>query len=397
MKSDTTKNDFLDIELIKQFRQEINKDNNVFINDIDLKEKYDLICVFLDRMTTAVEYLNNQNIPFEAETDFTNFMVYACIVFDGINKLSENFFQKRPDLIERKELSKSANVYGKPFFNEDNCPTDYKFFEFLRALTFAHPYEVDNRQRKFMDNNEIYRSPWVICRSHFDDKYNVGVRIYSNKQGKLIDLTVPFDELKAFIVEVYSNLSNYTKWAEDEITHRESKWKEQKVNRNQDSILILKDISNILKNRFVETYSIDLAISYLTCNVTNVKNENSINLFRKAIISKISVICDCVEVLDYESMEDALSILSDTPRKMHDSAHYELEKIYTYLDEKSEKVDLYSNEAWGLIQAKNFAAGFAKKWVTIDVDNMDYSEIKLLVATACYLEKEAQEKGEVLQ
>lgn len=69
-------------------------------------------------------------------------------------------------------------------------------------------------------------------------------------------------------------------------------------------------------------------------------------------------------------------------------------KIFYYLDERSEIIDPYSNEAWGLKQAEDFANGFAKKWVKIDVETMQYDEIKLLIYTACYLERKEQTSRE---
>lgn len=78
---------------------------------------------------------------------------------------------------------------------------------------------------------------------------------------------------------------------------------------------------------------------------------------------------------------------------MHQMAHYQLEKIYSYLDERSDCIDPASNEYWGLQQAYEFSQEFAKNWVTIDVRTMQYDEIKLLVAVACYLEKEKQDKA----
>lgn len=394
MKKQIEKNNFLDLKLINDFRQVINEHNAVFVNDIGLKNKYDLICVFLDRMTTAVKFLNEQSIPFEEETDFINFMVYACLIYDGINKLSENIYQKKPALSERKKLALAANIYGKPYFTDSNCLTDYVFFEFLRSLSFAHPYETDSRKRSFMDKGELFRSPWVISQSFNIKEYNVGVRIYSSKDGEITDLTVPFRELKSFVSDVYSNLNDFIKWAKEEIFQREKEWKKIKINRNQKPLMILESIKAILESRFVSTDSIDTAISYLMCSVSDVSNLKSVNLFKDAIIDSVGAVCNCVETLDYEGMECALELLYAIPDKISNNTCYQLEKIFCYLDEKSEYLDPFSNESWGLTQAKHFAEGFAKKWVFIDVDNLPYSEIKLLVRTACYLEKIEQEKEE---
>ena len=77
---------------------------------------------------------------------------------------------------------------------------------------------------------------------------------------------------------------------------------------------------------------------------------------------------------------------------MHQMAYYQLEKIYSYLDTRSEVIDKASNEYWGLKQAYDFSKEFAKKWVKIDIKTMQYDEIKLLVAVACYFESQEQKK-----
>ena len=90
---------------------------------------------------------------------------------------------------------------------------------------------------------------------------------------------------------------------------------------------------------------------------------------------------------------DVVPVLYIRPKNMHEYAHYQLEKIFSYLDKRSEHIELESNEAWGLIQAHEFSQEFAKKWVKIDVKTMSYDEIHLLVSTACYLESKEQEKN----
>ena len=69
--------------------------------------------------------------------------------------------------------------------------------------------------------------------------------------------------------------------------------------------------------------------------------------------------------------------------------YYQLEKIYSYLDNDSS----CSNVRYAIMLAKEFANGFAKKWVTYDFNNMSLGEIKLLTTVACYLEYMDQNKG----
>ena len=64
--------------------------------------------------------------------------------------------------------------------------------------------------------------------------------------------------------------------------------------------------------------------------------------------------------------------------------YYQLEKIFSHLDQRSEHIEPDSYEEWGLIQAHKFSQQFAKKWVEIDIRTMSYDEIHLLVSTAYY-------------
>lgn len=249
-----------------------------------------------------------------------------------------------------------------------------------------------------MEDGEIQMCPWVIidksgmtCRI----KNPVGIRIYSNKfEDDLQDILFSFDDVKAYIKSRYKCLKEITKWAKEELEKHIEEWKKRKINRNQDPVDILTEIKSVLTDRFQDASSIENLVVYLTCPISVEENRENVLKFRQAIIDVISAICDSVDNLDCESMEQIVGKLFAYPRKMHKMAHYQLEKIFSYLRDRSETIDPYSNEAWGLKQAGDFANGFAKKWVKIDVDTMQYDEIKLLVYTACYLERKEQEAEE---
>ena len=401
MKNNSIKNNYiLDKTKIKEFMLIINS-SEIFYSRPDLAERYNLICAFKDRLYTAVDYLNKYTSVPESETDFINYMVYASMLYDGIKHFYENLFSKVPDFIKRKKYFKNVKNYNSYYFTDETCPEDYVFFEYLRSMTFAHPYDTTKKRytnRLFMDNGEIHYCPWVVINditSIFNNiPDSVGIKIYSNKkrnESDIITLTFSFGSLQGFIQEVYNKgINNFIDWAKQEIDNQNSIWINTKVNRNRDTLSILKEIKSILETRFKDTYTIDRAIMYLTCDLTIDTNIKNVDIFRGAIKNKIIPLCDCIDNLDYEGIEEQLSLLYDRPDNLHDMADYQLEKIYTYLYERSEDIDPHSDECWGLQQAYNFYNQFAKKWVTIDVVTMQYDEIKLLVATACYLERQEQ-------
>ncbi len=395
-KVESKEKSFMDKQKIHEFMELINN-NEMFTNRSDLLLLYNLICTFKDRMFSAVDYLNKHCDCPTTEEDFVVFLVYACMIYDGFNKMHENLLHQVPPYKGKKKYFKYAKHYKEYYFNEDTCPSDDVFFEYLRAMAFAHPYEVSYRGRPFLEKNEKHYCPWVMVNSrmNFDDiKDSVGIRMYTNiDQNKIVSLTFSFKSLKGYIKSIYDTFPTLTKWAKDVISGQNAEWKLTKVNRLQDAVSVLNEIKSVLERRYENTYSIDDALSYLTCQLTIQSNIENVEKFRKAIESKIPSLCDSVDALDYEKMEDALAILYETPKVMHQMAHYQLEKIYSYLDERSDYIDPASNEYWGLQQAYNFSQEFAKNWVTIDVRSMQYDEIKLLIAVACYLEKEKQDKA----
>lgn len=384
---------YLDESLIWDLHNVI-ESSDIFMREEPLKHKYNLFCAFKDRMFSAVKYLNEHSNSPKTEEEFINFLVYAAIVRDGIIKLYQNLYGTRPPFIEEKKYFLDVRRYSEKYFTEGTQPTDDNFFEYLRAMAFAHPYETSGRNRPFLQNGEIHICPWVIVSKVgglFEIKNPVGIRIYSNKfEDDLLDILFSFDDLKAYIKSRFVCLKEITKWAKQELAQHIKEWKKRKINRNQDPVKVLTEIKKVLTDRFQDAGSIEGLLAYLQCPISNEEDRENVLKFRQAIIDAIPDICDSVDNLDCESMEQIISELFVYPKKMHQMACYQLEKIFTYLDDRSEVIDPYSDEEWGLQQAYNFSNEFAKKWVKIDVKTMSYDEIKLLVRTACYLEDQEQ-------
>ena len=384
---------FLDESIVRKFREAINS-SRIFNNSDKHKHRYNLTCAVMDRLDSAVRYLNQHSVHPQTEEEFICFLVYSCMLKDAIYKLYENVFHKLPPLKDEKKYFANAAHYFDPIFDENTCPSDDMFFEYLRSVAFAHPFETGYRNRPFLQKGETQCSPWVIVRSMFSDFGKddaVGVRIYSNVEERdLYDIQISFNAIKEYIKARYVCLNELTEWAKGEVIEQNEQWKETKVFRSENPIETIRSIKEVLLSRFEETYSISIAEKYLCCELTCQSNKENVSKYRKAIIAVLPRVCDCVDKLDYEELENALDILHVTPKKMHSHAYYQLEKIFCYLDQRSEHIEPDSNEEWGLIQAHEFSQQFAKKWVDIDIRTMPYDEIHLLVSTACYLEAKEQ-------
>lgn len=384
--------EYFDSSLLKEFREIINS-SNVFSDVPEYRHYWNLICVLLDRLDSATYYLNHHINQPETEEDFVFFLVYATILKDGIYKFHENIYGKKPKTTENKKWFKDAHGYSNLLFDEDNCPTDDVFFEYLRALAFAHPYGVDNRKRPFMSTNEIHYSPWVIPHCLLGrGKDDVGLRVYSSNDDGLKDIFVSFDKLKRYLLERYSLLKTFIKWGSEEIVKQNTKWKETKIDRNGNPIDALENACKVLESRFLEHYSIDDAIKFLKSSFTSNKNQTAVEVVKEKIISVIDPLCECIDKLDYEGMEECLSFLYKRPKNLHSHAHYELEKIFDYLDDERGDCLRGSDEEWGLIQAIHFYESYAKNYVDIDFKTMSYLDIKILIRTSLILGKE-DEKG----
>lgn len=386
---------FLNSKLCCDFRNAINS-SAIFKESEKHKHRYNLTCAVMDRIDSAVEVLNKFEESPKTDAEFICFLVYACMIKDGIYKLYENVFNKKPPCIEEKKYFYNVSDYTTEIFTQENCPTDDAFFEYFRSIAFAHPFETSKgrrEERTFMEEGEVQCSPWVISNNRFtpmDD--SVGIRLFSNKyESGLKDIYFSFGNLKNYIKTRYEYLVELTNWAKKEVVVQNDEWQQVKVKREDDSIKTLYNVKELLEERFQDSYEIDELITYLSCKSSISENEENVNKYKKTIVAIIPSICDCVDELDYEKLSDVISITYKKPKKTYQMFHYQIEKIFCYLNKKSSLVERGSNEEWGMIQADNFSKEFAKKWVTIKAYEMQYDEIKLLVSTACFLEWREQE------
>ena len=201
---------FLNIQLIQDLQcslHEFHRANDGAIPD----DQYNYLFAITARLDFCARFLNrHSNCPHSDEALLT-FMMYSCMLIDGIKQLLKilSIDVSVPD----EQLYFGALCKKAPLnLSESNCPTDDKFFEYFRALTFAHPFETS--RPKFLQSGEVQYSPWVIV-NHvpeiLDDSI-VGVRIFSNKHNRIIDLEFPFETLKGYIKSRYNLIASIIKW-----------------------------------------------------------------------------------------------------------------------------------------------------------------------------------------
>ena len=382
----------LDNDLNNKLREAVNSDD-LFWNDPVQKENWDLICAAMDRLDTSIDYINSHSDYSKNENDIILFFVHVSIIKDAIYQVSnslkidcsnkENIFYKYA-----KDYAIFKNIEEYENYRNSKNVADDQFYEYLRSLVFAHPAEtswsIPNRIQ-----NEIQYSPYLLSSTlqfHCDYKNPIGVQIYSNKRDTS-HICLDFEDLKQYVKNKYYKLELVINKYNSIVEEFKKEKKKHKVNRNQDDLSILKEIVTILDERYLEHYNIDELIDDLECNLTVVENRNNVELFRNQIKKIIPDLCDAVDKYDCDGIYSLCDTLLYSRPKAHQMMHYQLEKIFCYLND-----DGYGDIEWGLIQAEAFSKEFAKKWVVIKPYDMSFKEIKLLANVACYLEYQEQNK-----
>lgn len=378
--------DFLDQKICDDFRNTINR-TPIFMHDERYKSNFNLYCAIMDRVDDSIKYLNEHSESPKTESDFLVFIMYACMVLDAVNELQRNLkFKNTYD----NSTDKDAYLYFKEIcinqleLSADECPTDEQFFRYFRSLSMAHPFET-NRVAFLRENKEIQYSPWVIANSRFSGTPLVGIRIYSSKSDDIKDLKFPFSILKGYIQSRFELMKLATASLAEIVNHQLDIWKSEKIPATLSPIDTLNAIRDMLIRRYEKPYPINDLISCMTIELSNSDNNDILEDYQEVIKSNIPAIRAAVENLDYETMYELTdSIYGVRPERMHEQAHYQLEKIYTYLT--------HGDHTWGIEQADAFSNEFASKWVTIKAHSMPDYEIIILTHIACYYEAMEQSK-----
>jgi len=387
--------ELLNPSIIDSFRAAINC-TPIFTDDEKYKIHYNLCCAVMDRLDSSICYINSHQTAPETEESLLVFMMFSCMVVDAVRQVFSELGIKDKYPYESGEDAYRyfRNICRcRPLYIEDkDCPTDDKFFEYLRSIAFAHPFETS--RPKFFQKGEIQYSPWVIANSRvmavFGIEDGIGVRIYSNRFHDIQNLIFSFRTLNGYIQSRYHLIEEATAEINRIISDVEAKWRNDTVDQTLTPLDTLKDIKRILITRHESTYYIDTAISYIDCDLTVPENTINVTRFVDAIKTIIPDLCIAVNALDSEKTDTILrKVLLASPRFPHSLANYQLEKIYGYLNEDEGS----SNIQWGRQQAEEFFNEFAHKWVTIKPSVMNFTEIKLLVAAACFLEWEDQKNS----
>ncbi|EAE7928156.1 TPA: hypothetical protein IP933_002605 [Listeria monocytogenes] len=368
------------------------QDNNLLCYEPNYKSLFNMLTAGTTRIDSSLEYLKNNKDSIETEADLLNYIVNACLVLETIKRIMGNSHLDIKSVYSDRDNEKAFKFFkevamGEPLHIElVKCPTDDEFFEYFRSLSTMHP--IDTNRAKFLPikvgkTRETHYSPFVIVDDSTPEK-RVGIQIYTDTSDELMNLFIPLEQLNNYINTRYLQIQNIIDKLKQICKEKEDEWRKDKVKVESNIVDTLKNIKQILERRFENAYSIDLAIQYLECELTIKDNTGNVNSYRNEITNRVPQIVEAVDELDYNRMEELLSIVY---RPIHPSYDYQLQKIFEYLFEENENVDNYY---FGLMNAKSIANSFASEWVQIDCDKMTPTEIKLLLLTAFYMDENKQ-------
>lgn len=227
-------NDFLDSTLIRDFRNAINS-FELFSQHESYISKYSLWCSVIDRLDLCVAYLNKHTEHPKTDEDFLVFMMYATMLIDAIKQLfleiNIETQKSKVETIDNYKYFKSAYINSPIYNREKECPTDEKFFEYLRSMTFAHPFNT-NRPKFFVDG-EIQYSPYVISNPHSSvHSACVGIQVYSSIKSDIMTVYVPFPNILGYISSRFEKIIYATQWINDEKNKFIENWKMHPFHKN---------------------------------------------------------------------------------------------------------------------------------------------------------------------
>lgn len=388
----------LDTEIISKLRNTVNNQQNISYNKKCGKHRaWDKICAIMDRLDDTVYFLNELKLntgKYERSAfDFYDFMNNAAVIVDCIKELVKIFN------VHDDKIKKSTEIFNQ--LGNDGKGTDEKYFEYLRSLCSVHPVET-SRHRRYQAN-DFECSPYVVWNDgtiwRYDD-CDIYAIVYTSKDednNKRIQIYVSqiFEYVKTrldFVSEITNAIDKYQKQVICDMKNRIIK-KEKEFDNYID---YLRNLDKELKERYGSEvfYPFDYIINLFKIRLSNLKNQDKMNLYLNALKYAISFEHNSMQNMSYEGFENngllypkknietSLYIELCSPNSGSNERRrygYNLEKI-NYLSYDSG----YSNKQWAYKQL-NQAQAFVGKYISLECANGDF-EHYVLVQVALYLE-----------
>lgn len=376
-------NSLIDEKIYQELRKALNE-TEIFRCEKEYLKLYNLGYALLERVEKGAAYINEHIEPPSTDEEFFLMMMYGAMLVDASGLLLKELKVKSPyqkgeqisyccfaDICENQNLR----------LDDGTIPTDKEVWEYIRALSFAHPFETSRPQ--FLGKGEIQYSPAIIADTKpeflpVDAEPTIGILVYSTAFPEIKVLNIPYTRVLDYISSRYQLLALGTGRINQIIAEKKREWAKQKVEIGANVIDTLKSAATIMENRHEETRLGELVL-LLEVQSTFEENRLQIREYQSKIESAVPSIVGFIESLDTDGLNNYLEDILQVTKPKYGGADYQIQKIFSGLNQYADECE----QKWGLKQANAFYRECGYKWVKIDVSEMSNEEIKLLVRIAC--------------
>lgn len=169
----------LDVKLIEDFRDKINKNQFFYkhYQDIDGKNKWNVICSAMDWVETTVGGLPQINLDFEEvpwliplqSLNLMQYIISIDLLVDSIKQLFRVLGGKN-----LYPLSKDKEIFNKLEISDD------KYFKHIRAVFGTHPINLNTLDGVDDKSKKRYFASYSTKAMHKNEKKGYIVFLYSN-------------------------------------------------------------------------------------------------------------------------------------------------------------------------------------------------------------------------
>lgn len=398
---------------IKEELSNLLQSTKAFKVEESLAQQYLFACVVQDRLHDSINYLDSHLAPPQSVEAFYLFMIHADIVFSAVKEffkipiIKDNIKDPFGASCERDVRSKFfGGVFKRAFpkASSEDIPSDDDFFKYIRALSFAHPYETS--RAKFIDKKggERHYSPFPMIKNDLGFPVmangDIAIVVYSNGEGNSISdrqftITLQYATLKGFLVSRFDTLGEVIVFIREILDAKEKEWLQHKIDRTVAWPEILGQLRKIYGERHEDASCIEEFAHLLEtplslgCSM----NEKSVRRYRDALRAAIPAVCDAVDNGNHNDVAHIVNALvnarmpdsSECSNKMYRNTNYHYGKIATCCHSHNES-------DWRqrvMLDLPYVMEGYAAKWVVVNPETMSKDEIMLLLSAARFLEATA--------
>ncbi|MBJ8030674.1 hypothetical protein [Bacillus cereus group sp. N21] len=388
----------LDTDILVALREKVNEQQHITITIDDGEyHTWDKLCAIMDRLDDTVDYLNELKLNTDkyqsSAFDFYNFINNAAVVVDCVLGLAKIFN------VSNEEICNSTEIFNQ--LGNNGTGTDKRYFEYLRSLCSVHPIATD-RHKIYRDNSKFECSPFVMWNNNgirVDENSELIAVVYTNKEGD------SYKRIQIYISQIFKYVESRLEFVK-EITNAIDEYqkdiiagfKMKPIKRESEFdtyIDYLKNLDEELNNRFgsEKIYSFDYIIKLFELKLSNLENQNKMNLYLSALKYAIKFEHNSMQNMSYEGFENNGLIYAK--ENLETSLYIELHSLnsgsserrkYSYNLEKIHYLSYdsgYNNKEWAYTQLKG-AHTFLEKYVSFQGAQSDF-EHYALVQLALYL------------